>query len=110
MSAIDELRRALAKRDSDAVITVVASSWRELTQQAGRDGAELTTAAAAATTDAPPSAGLATLRYAAGLVAFRAGDNARCRELSHSALDVAVEVGSDEEQARAHVGLSRADF
>lgn len=74
------------------------------------DGPELLTQLAGATADAAASSELAAVRYAAGLVAFRAGDNARCRELSASALAVATAVGSPAEQARAHIGLSRADF
>lgn len=110
MTATEKVRRALAQGDATAVVALVAASWRELLDHGGREGAELIGEAATLTREARPSKALATLRYAAGLIAFRSGDNARCRELSQSALEVAITVSSDEEQARAHVGLSRADF
>lgn len=110
MTDVDDLQSALSNGDAKSAIVLAATLWPELIQRHGRRGAELLSEAAALSADSPPSEALAAVRYGAGLAAFRAGENDRCRELTQSALTVASIVGSLDEQARAHVGLSRADF
>lgn len=54
--------------------------------------------------------GTADEAYAAGLAAFRRGDNVRCRQISEELLASAAREGDDRGQALAHLNLARADF
>lgn len=91
------------------LVEAAAMLWPYWNRRA-RNGSNWLRRAYDATLDEAPSEPLAELRYAAGLAAFRAGDNDLCVEMSAAALRAAESVGSDRERARAHIGLCRAAF
>lgn len=109
-AALDEwMGRLLDGAVDERAVQTAADLWPYWSRRA-EDGRSWLRRAYEATLDAPLCEALAELRYAAGLAAFRAGDNDGCTAMSEAALRVADAIGSDRERARARIGLCRAAF
>lgn len=108
----DELRAALRwliahGRGADA-LALVAAMWRLwLVRGEPQEGNEWLSAALNAPGAAAPSSDRAKALYAAGLLAFRQGENERSRRLNEESLAVAREMGDQVAAVDALVGLAR---
>ena len=108
LKEIDEAARVLVTGgDEEAALELVAAAWRlwMLTGEvaAGRH----TLAEVLAATRGLPTRARSMALYAAGVLAFRAGDQAESRELNEQGLTVARAAGDREAESLALVGLSR---
>ena len=108
LKEIDEAARVLiAGGDEEAAMELVSAAWRlwMLTGEvaAGRE----TLAEVLAATNGLPTRARSMALYAAGVLAFRAGDQAQSKALNEQGLAVAKAVGDREAESLALVGLSR---
>lgn len=100
---------ALAGGDAATIARVGGQLWEYWLRRAG-DGKERIEGVLASCEGAPPSEDVALLHYAAGMLAFRRGENERSRALNLRALELARAAGSAVGECRALIGLSRAAF
>lgn len=101
--------RVLASGDSADAARLGGRLWEYWTRRA-EDGKARLEQVLEASGGAPPSEASALVHYAAGLLAFRQGDNERSRTLNLRALELARAAVSPIGECRALIGLSRAAF
>lgn len=99
----------LASGDAVEAAQIGRRLWEYWLRRA-EDGKERIEQVLAASGSAPPSEAAAMVHYAAGLLAFRRGDNERSRTLNLRALELGRQAGSPLGECRALIGLSRAAF
>src|SRR2546422_8230578 len=95
-----------ANGDVEAAAELAAAVWR-LWLRSGAIAEGQALLAAALDRPGAPTAARSRALYADGLLAFRAGDQARSQARNDEALRVAREIGDPEAEALALVGLSR---
>ncbi|TMQ58738.1 MAG: hypothetical protein E6K76_06870 [Candidatus Eisenbacteria bacterium] len=95
-----------ANGEVDAGVELAAAVWR-LWHRSGAIAEGRALLAAALDRPGAPTAARSRALYADGLLAFRAGDQARSQARNEEALRVAREIGDPESEALALVGLSR---
>ena len=100
---------ALAHGDAADIARVGGQLWEYWVRRAD-DGKERIAEVLAASEGSPPSEDVALLHYAAGMLAFRRGENERSRILNLRALELGREAASARGECRALIGLSRVAF